>query len=293
MDFELRRIQLCQLDLALEVKRICEKYEIKYFLIGGTLLGAVRHGGFIPWDDDLDIGMLRNDYDRFINIAKEELNKEYFLQTNQTDRHYGFGFAKIKINNTIFLEEITRKNNTHKGIFIDIFPFDNMPDNIKQQKWHSIKVRLYRHLLLIKCRYLSSDKNKKYKQIIMNIVSVPLLFITKKFLVRKLVREETRYNNKKTINKINLEGSYKYREHIAAKLLDNNLSTINFENISFYTPNSPELYLKNLYGDYLKLPPIDKRQNRHGIVKIDFGNYVIRNKNLKSSDYILEDSTKI
>lgn len=276
MFLELRKLQLCQLDLALEVKRICEKHKINYFLIGGTLLGAVRHGGFIPWDDDLDIGMLRKDYNYFVNICGNELDSRYFLQVSQTDRDYGFAFAKIKINNTEFIEEVAKDNQSHKGIFIDIFPFDNMPNDVKDQRLQSKKVRLFRNLLISKCGYNHWNKNDKLMNVLKRFIFYITKPISKKFLFNQVIRAETKYNELDCENVINLEGSYQYREFLSIACVQQT-KLYNFEGYQFSIPSYPEIYLKNLYGDYMKLPPEEKRTNRHGVLKVAFGDYRIRN----------------
>lgn len=100
----LRKVQLTQLEILKEVDRICTKHGIKYWLSGGTQLGAVRHNGFIPWDDDLDIDMMREDFNRFLKIARTELQESYYLQDWFTEKAYGLPFAKIRKNNTLFVE---------------------------------------------------------------------------------------------------------------------------------------------------------------------------------------------
>ena len=104
----MNQIQQHQLNMAKEVDRICKKYNLRYSIAGGTLLGAIRHQGFIPWDDDLDISMPREDYDKFIKIAQQELGKKYFLQTWDTDKNFVFPFAKIRENNTLFRRNIKK-----------------------------------------------------------------------------------------------------------------------------------------------------------------------------------------
>lgn len=140
-------------DIALEIKRICEKNNIPYFLIGGTLLGAVRHKGFIPWDDDLDIGFLRKDYDRFLEVCKTELSEEMFLQTWDTDEYYGLPFGKVMLKGTRFRESANGTAAAQSMIFVDIFPYDDMPENGFKLKVQFLIEEMSKKLLLYKYGY--------------------------------------------------------------------------------------------------------------------------------------------
>ena len=138
------------------VKSICDKYSIPYFADGGTLLGAIRHGGFIPWDDDIDLAMLRADYDRFIAAAKTDLPEGYFLQLPETDEDYFYGHAKIRKDGTTAIRYIQypEKYKHHQGVFIDIFPLDNIPDNPVAYRIHkTIALKLMQIIYYAKYYY--------------------------------------------------------------------------------------------------------------------------------------------
>lgn len=124
VDEKRKKLWTIGLDLLIEFDRVCKKHGLKYFLIGGSLLGAIRHNGFIPWDDDIDVGMLRCDYEKFLTLAYEFENP-YFLQTPYTDEGYYFSFAKLRNSNTAAISNAFRYENFNQGVFLDIFPLDN------------------------------------------------------------------------------------------------------------------------------------------------------------------------
>ena len=119
-----------KLQIAVEVTDLCDRHGIRYALLGGSALGARRHRGFIPWDDDMDMGMLRDDFERFLDVARRELSDSLYVQYWRDDPHMGATFAKVRRNNTVMLEEGSKDTGGHKGISIDIFPFDNVPDGL-------------------------------------------------------------------------------------------------------------------------------------------------------------------
>ena len=133
-DFNLRELQLKQVEILTVIKKICEDNEIKFSLFAGTALGAIRHNGFIPWDDDVDIVMSRNDYIKFKKVCEKELPNQYFYQDYHTDPGFTQCFAKIRDNNTTYIEEGTEDLKMNRGIFVDIFPFDVVPNSYIRRK---------------------------------------------------------------------------------------------------------------------------------------------------------------
>ena len=153
MDSEtLRKVQLVQLEIAKEISRVCDENGIKYFLTGGTLLGAVRHGGFIPWDDDLDIGMFRQDYEKFLEIAPVSLREQYRIIDWKSDQSYPHPMGKVIKKGTLY-KESKRKDQGEQGIWVDVFPYDNIPNLNNDFQARIFKLKILRGLVRAKCNY--------------------------------------------------------------------------------------------------------------------------------------------
>ena len=136
----LRKVQLTQLEIAKEIRRVCDENNIRYFLACGTFLGAVRHQGFIPWDDDMDIGMLRSDYEKFCRIAPQKLKPEDCLQTWYTDPNYSLPFGKVLKRNTPYLESKKTRKLKENGFYVDIFPYDYAPEDPAELNSYVLKL---------------------------------------------------------------------------------------------------------------------------------------------------------
>jgi len=262
----IKELQTVLLEIALEVKRICEKHNFQYFLIAGTLLGAVRHKGFIPWDDDFDIVMPRKDYDSFIKCCSKELNAKYFLHCHETDSRFWQFYAKVRKNDTFLNERTIQQIDTHKGIFIDIFPLDNA-------KYPSGKLLLLQSksiyfLSEVICRKrglnLGVAANKKMRV---------MLLIAKAFSINTIARFQRRimtlYKNQHTDYWTIFDDHLGYLNNIIPKdkyLPDKELE---FEKILFKVPNDSDFILTRFYGDYMRLPPIEQRVGEH-VIEIKF-----------------------
>ncbi len=269
----LRKVQLVQLEIAKEVKRICEENNISYFMDGGTLLGAVRHKGFIPWDDDLDFGFTRDNYEKFISVANKELSSEFFLQTWDTDNEYGYAFAKIRKKGTIYQERIAQNSNANCGIFIDLFPYDNLPDNQYERTILFTKLTFLKMLLKVKVNYKPWMENEtiNYKRWLVYLPIRALSHFFNKKKIQNLYMSAVRKSNEKESKLIYPQVAEKLGIWAMNKEYFSECTLLKFENIDFSAPIRYREFLTDGYGDYMTLPPIDKRQNVHGIVKIDLG----------------------
>ena len=269
---ELSRVHELELVIAEEIKHICTKHSISYFMIAGTLLGAVRHGGFIPWDEDMDFGMTRKNFERFVRICQKELDSsKFFLQTMDTDPCYTYAFAKIRLRGTVFTEALAKDSKAASGIFVDIFPFDHVPRNRLLEKMHERERYLWKNLLAVKLGYGNGAKR--------SFILRAALFLASRVLPTDFIRTRkkiafTRYNKMKASRLVTAEGSYRYmKEKIPVRYI-RNLIMMPFEDTEFPAFAEFELYLRSMYGDYMKLPPENQR-NKHNILGVDFGPYEI------------------
>lgn len=238
-----------------EIDRICRKHHIQYFLDSGTALGAVRHGGFIPWDDDADVGMLRAEYERFLRVAADELDPQFFLQTRETDPDFFKFSAKIRLNNTFFPEERNEGTSVHQGIFVDIFPFDYINDDEKKAISDIKKSR--RLYMLWGLRHRHPQNERFFRKGIRAIMRI----IPEDSIERKCITHFQKYNDKPTNTLVSY--SYKMNGYMILYFKRDDMypsTDIQFENRQYMIMNHYDAYLKRMYGDYMQLPPEEKRK---------------------------------
>lgn len=255
-DNELRVLQKEELSILKEIDRICEKYNITYYIVGGTLLGAVRHKGFIPWDDDIDIGMYRNDYKRFEKACEKELGKDFFLQTVNTDPFYYQRMPKVRKNNTSIITESTLRNpEMHNGVFVDIFMLDyeRKPLTSKCDR----KFKLNRRLMNIFSKKALRKYNNNLKDAVVRIIPRWFInFIENIFVAGKKEKEYT----------VNYTSIYGLKKQTFPSNYYSDGVKVQFEDNYFNAPKEYIKILESIYGDYMQLPPIEKRGVHHRII---------------------------
>lgn len=248
-----------ELRLMQTVINICDTEKIDYFLIGGSLLGAIRHHGFIPWDDDIDIGMRRSEYQRFIAVANRYLDPDqYFLQTGASDPDYGLSYMKLLDVNT-YIEEKNNVNNAFKGVFVDIFPFDKIPDDEALRRSQMMHFRLEDAAILLKLNY--------------NFVKTPLRNLLTKRTPQQLAEVNGHKQDREGYMRLyeqsdsrtykNLASQYDYDKEILSYQELTELKSAPFENLQVKIPRAYDQILTRMYGDYLQLPPTDQRVEKH------------------------------
>ncbi len=269
------QVRLAQLDLLAELKRICDKNSISYCLVYGSLLGAVRHNGFIPWDDDVDVGMLRSEYERFIKVCSDDLDKDYALYDWNIDKASPLPFLKLKIRGTHYCEEMAKQAGINDEIFIDIFPFDNAPDNYVTQKIQSAKIWLFKKILLLRCGY-NLDSDNIIKRVIYSLIKATSMLRSIDHWKTACHREMIKYNTKDTRNVISLGGAYPYGKELKENSIIKETILHDFEDLKLSIPRQYNRYLSEIYGDYMQLPPISQQSGRHDVIKTDLGSYTVR-----------------
>lgn len=253
-----------------EFKRICSKYNLKYFAIGGTCIGAIRHKGFIPWDDDIDVAMPIGDYFKFKEVAKIELNKPYeLIDYMNNDSHFQY-FLKIQNVNTTYIENAERYNKKrYKGIFIDIMPLIGSPCNKEKQKLFMTKIIFYRKLNDIRNHIYSERISLKSK--ISWLLCRPILsFFKSNYFITKWNNLLTEYSLDKN-NMVMMPWRVPIvRPYCTFFPFDyfSEVSIVPFENTEMPIPKEYDKYLKDDFGDYMKLPPKEKQISIHNVAKI-------------------------
>lgn len=254
-DRTLRNLQLTELELLKEADRICRKNSIRYVIIAGTLLGAVRHGGFIPWDDDADIGMLREDYEKFRLACEHDLDHDrFYFQDHRNTPGYRWGYGKLRRKNTLFLREHQEHMPYKLGVFIDIFPLDQVPENRMLRVLNNFECFCVRKILWSKVGKIA-EKNSLKRMIYRELDRIPERKILNYY--EKMIRQSGRTNS--SLVRI-LMFPTPNREYMYLKKWYEETRPILFEGYIFSGIADTDGYLKFKFGDYMTLPPQSDRK---------------------------------
>ncbi len=260
---DLRRFQFAILNIMRDVDKLCRLNNIEYYLLGGSAIGAVRHQGFIPWDDDLDIMMSADNYYKFLKVCCEQLDKEkYYLQVGLED--WPLNFTKVRLRGTHIVEYEGYSSHGEDGIYLDVFKLENSPSG-KISQW--IQYALAKYFL---CYQLSERQYKSggMKRQMMMMASFPLKW--KRF--REYVQGYVEHYG----NDSEYYGSFyfrtRYKTAFTRKDILGTPRYLPFENLILPVPEKYDEYLTQMFGDYMTPPPPEKRTGLH-LVKVDFGEY--------------------
>lgn len=274
----IRKLQLIELNILKHFAKICEENNLRYFLIGGTMLGAVRHEGFIPWDDDVDIGMPRRDYEKFLSIVQEKLPEHFRLLNYKTTDSYLRYFSRL-VDKRVKVHNVSNINKLVEEAWIDIFPLDGMPNNAVMRKIHFCITSFVRVMYHFSCFEDMVNLNRPgrpfYQRIIIKIGEKTRFgrrMDTKK-LLKKIENKLIKYSFDGSKFMVNFFGAYVFKEVVDKKLLGEG-KKYKFEDIYLNGPVKYDPYLAQFYGDYRK-PPSDPDKDKHNIEKIEFNGEVI------------------
>lgn len=255
---EFRDFQLLQLSLLNEFARLCDQNNLTYYLIGGTLLGAVRHKGFIPWDPDIDVAMMRKDYDKFIEIAEKQLDKNrYFLATFQNEKDHYSPHMLLHSNCVEIFNPILTKYRSHKGIYLDIFPLDDAPDSKSEQNKQAKRIKFLKKIMYYKKAVIYERPPRIIKSSLKILLSLFLAPISLMCLQKRLEKSMIKYDcngESKLVGQ--MASHYDYKRVLFKRDVYGTPKKVVFEGKTYSAPNKIDLYLKQCYGNYQELPSI-------------------------------------
>lgn len=254
---QLRGLQLNELELIVEVDRICRKNHIKYSLDGGTLLGAIRHTGFIPWDDDADLIFTRHEYAKFYRACKKDLQKDkFFLQEYRTDPYYRWGYAKLRHLGTEYVRVGQEQMKYKTGVCIDLFVVDNVPDNyLLRRLYYGINYGI-RKILYSEVGMVSAE-NPILRGGYRMLHKIPR---NRVFGLRNILAAACNKKRTELVSHLLYQYPKRCRYGMPAVCFDDYIE-VEFEGMKFPGFRKYDLYLTTHYGDYMKLPP---KEERHG-----------------------------
>lgn len=262
---ELRHLQLVILDIIKDIDVLCKKNGIEYYLLGGSAIGAIRHKGFIPWDDDLDIIMTANNYSKFVQVCQEQLNREkYYLQIGLED--WPLYFTKVRLRGT-HLKEIEGENqkDNQDGIYVDVFRLDNAPTNKLSRLFQYVAAKAFLCYQLRERSYNSAGWKKR----MMMSLSFPLKCSSIRNRIIKFIEH---YNNMDCAYLAFFYGRTNFKTCFVEKRVYGKPLRVEFEDLMLPVPEYYNEYLTQMFGDYMTPPPPEKQFGLH-LISVDFGDY--------------------
>lgn len=262
---KLRRVEL---DMFKAFLSVCKTLNLRYYLIGGALLGAVRHKGFIPWDDDIDIGMLREDYEIFKKNAQKFLPEYYFVQTNETEHAYPLFFLKMRDSRTTFIETSVKNFSINHGVYIDIFPLDYYPKNKLSQFYLKIRKKVIYFRISREFTFPTECQLSKVHGIIFNFLGTVAKIFYPTICSAQNARERLFRKIKRSGYVMNYSSAWGDKESGPVEWFSEG-AELEFEGLKVIGPKEYDKWLTKVYGEYMKLPPPEKRVTHHYTEVID------------------------
>lgn len=270
---KLRSLQLRELEIMRIFSEVCDRHHLRYYIVGGTMLGAVRHKGFIPWDDDMDVAMPRPDYEKFLTLVRPELPEGYDFLNYKQNPEYKRYFSRI-VDKRI---RVVNASNTHtivENAWLDIFPLDGMPKGTLRMRLHFWRMTFWRLLYHASCFDELVNLNRPGRPLYQRLI---IRFLAKthfgakldtKALMLRLERGLTKYPYDASSHMVSFFGAYMTREIVDKRLLGAG-KKYPFETLTLNGPEQYDAFLTHFYGDYMT-PPADNDKDKHNIETIEY-----------------------
>ena len=268
---KLNTLRVIEKDMLREIDRICRKHDIKYFISYGTMLGAVRHGGFIPWDDDVDVAMLRSEFEKFRQIAPKELNERFSYESHVNNNGYHYFFDRLTAKDTYFASKYSDDYEMHKGISIDIFVVDNVPADPKAayRFWKG----LMRRRMIMNVRWKNTAR--KGKAYLLSKLLLPFLRLrSMDSYSRSYEKAVRKYEHKDTGWVMPASSDHKYRGTFPVETFSE-VIPYRFDDVDTFIPVGYKDFLKAWYTDnYMEMLPLSQQNPFHDYYRLDLGTHI-------------------
>ncbi len=260
MSFDVNALHNTLAEIADYVFSVCEQNNLKCLMVYGTVLGAYRHKGFIPWDDDMDLALPREDYEKFIEIMKQK-NDGYSIQNEDNEPNYFLTYVKVRKNGTLFVEKATEGLYKDNGVFVDVFPLDAVCETDSLKRKIKTKYLTYlKHILRYSsCKSLYAERTGAVRKVVEEIMCIPVKLFSKKAILKHMTRIKIADGKRGAANYLveydcrDAKNTFAYDVYFPSKKLE-------FEGRQYAVPGKTEEYLERIYGkDYMQLPPEEKR----------------------------------
>lgn len=270
---KLKSIWNTELDLTVRFLELCKKYNIKTFSFAGTMLGAIRHKGFIPWDDDVDFALLRPDYEKLLAVAEKEFKYPYFFQTALNDRDFFFGYARLRNSETTGLIKGNISKDYNNGIYIDIFCLDGIVDDEKLLKKQFDKRDFFQRMASVYNYKIKNDKSDFIHKLYRCTMKLLSRFKSYEYWVSEYDKTLSMYNSSAENFGMVTHPRNFIKKYFAKKEDLDELIEMDFETIKIPVPKNYDVILRNMYGNYMQYPPIEVRGKWHNEM-IEFDPYM-------------------
>lgn len=271
MNTNIQLLHDADLEIAKTIVGICKKYGLRCYMLGGTMLGAIRHRGFIPWDDDIDFGLPRKDYEKLLELLPKELPSYLTYENYKTNPQYHYYITRVQDVETKVIEENFEYENKSTHVSIDLFPLDGSPNNSFLRKLFFMRVIMHRSMMSL-CYKQGIDKHRKRGLLEKLVIAVMTKLPTERMFnpynqKEKIDRLLRKYDMDKSLISGNIMGAYRTREMIPTEWYGDS-SIYDFESERFLGIKEYDKYLTHLYGDYMTIPPKEQQKTHYRIVEI-------------------------